>query len=318
MVALAGDFVPLRSKDGSRVIEAQPVDVVSVDPAVVKIDRKTGGPVNLPLASVSDADQAKLKDWMDAVAKDPHYQFRSRLAGKPSLAVLFVGNSYSFELAESVRLLARAEGQEIRTDQVVAGGWTLARHAASPATMEKIRTGKWDVVVLQEQSLVPAFPPGQRDETMLPPLAKLAAAAREAGAVPVLYQTWGRRDGDRENPDVFPNDTFDAMHARLVSGFTTAAKSTGNLAIVPAGTAWAAEMAAGRGKELFAKDGSHPSRRGLYLNACVFFTFLRDKPVKAGFGPAFSAGDLTGLEATAAKCALWSPPPLAAPSPVAR
>jgi hypothetical protein len=308
--------VPLASKDGSRVIEARPLDVVSSQPGVIKIDRKDGGPINLPVDSVGTADQARLRAWIDQVTADPHHQVTSRVAGNPAPTVLFVGNSYSFHLAETVRTLARAEGHPIETDQIVAGGWTLARHAASPATLGKIRGGKWDVVVLQEQSLVPAFPAGQRDNIMFPAVAKLAETARAAGALPVLYQTWGRRDGDRENAHVFPDDTFAAMHARLREGIRGAAQSTGSLAIVPVGDAWAAEMTAGRGRELFANDGSHPSRRGLYLNACVFYVFLRDLPVKSGLGKEFAGTDPLALEAAAAG-ALWQPPPLA-PTPAVR
>lgn len=190
----------------------------------------------------------------------------ARLRQSREPAVLFVGNSYSFRMPEVFQREAAAKGRRVRVDQCTEGAWTLERHAASEETLRKIREGRWDVVVIQEQSRIPSLPAGARDAMMLPGLKLLAGVVREAGAVPVLFQTWGYRDGD---PAV-PGDDFRAMTARLREGCRAAAEAAGGLAVVPVGDVWERGVAQGQAARLFEADGSHPSAFGDEVAARVF------------------------------------------------
>jgi hypothetical protein len=228
------------------------------------------------------------------------------MAAAKTPAVLFIGNSYSFQVPGVFRQIAASEGRAVLVEQVTAGGWTLGKHAASAKSLAAIRSRKWDVVVLQEQSLVPAFPAAQRDATMLPPLASLAREITVAGAIPALYQTWGRRDGDRDNAAVFPADTFGAMHARLAAGFAAARARVPALAAVPAGDAWAARVAADQGATLYQKDGSHPSPQGVFLAAAVFYSSFFNTPVKT---PPPDLADAPALAGLAFETGRLRPPP---------
>ena len=171
---------------------------------------------------------------------------RRRLAESKAPRILFVGNSYSFKVPGAFAALARKAGHPVEVEQVTKGGWTLKKHAAAKETLEKIRSGNWDVVVLQEQSQMPAFQRGQREKEMIPHAVALAAEARKAGAVPVFFLTWGRRDGDAKNAKTYPDDTFAKMQARLTTGYREAAAESGQALIVPVGPAWAGEVEAGR------------------------------------------------------------------------
>lgn len=186
-------------------------------------------------------------------------------AARPS--VLFIGNSYSFYVPKAFQKLATHKGRKIHVDQVTNGGWTLAQHAENPPTLEKIRSRRWDVVVIQEQSKIPSYPASRRDPLMFPPLRALVAEVRKQGALPVLYQTWGRRGG---NPE-FKGDTFEAMTKRLREGYRAAAADAGNLTIVPVGDVWEKEVAAGNAGKLYQKDHSHPTDEGNALTAGVFY-----------------------------------------------
>ena len=152
-------------------------------------------------------------------------------------------------------------------EQVTNGGWTLAQHAGNPPTLEKIRSRRWDVVVIQEQSRIPSYPASRRDPLMFPPLRKLVAEARKQGALPILYQTWGHRNGNAN----FKGDTFEAMTKRLREGYRAAAADAGNLTIVPVGDIWEKEVAAGNADKLYQKDHSHPTDEGNALTASVFY-----------------------------------------------
>jgi len=197
---------------------------------------------------------------------DPQSELRERIAQSARPAVLFVGNSYSFALPREFTRAAEARGKRVRTGHSTHGGWTLARHAAHEPTLRKIRAGTWDVVVFQEQSQIPARSRAVRDREMHPPLRELVAETRKAGAIPVLYQTWGRRHG---NPGTIGDD-FHAMTARLRTGYHEAAKAAGGVVVVPVGDAWEKAFSEGRADELFDKDGSHPAPGGNKLTARVF------------------------------------------------
>ena len=199
--------------------------------------------------------------------KDPHLALAERVRTSRRLAVLFIGNSYSFGVPKAFSKIAAEHGKSVRVGHSTFGGWTLARHAEYEPTLEKIRRGDWDVVVIQEHSEVPAMRPWRRNPKMFPPLRKLVMEARAQGAIPVLYQTWGRRDGDPK----LRGDSFQAMTGRLREGYRAAAQNAGNLVVVPVGDAWEREMLAGHGTQLFMPDGSHPTSEGNALTAKAFY-----------------------------------------------
>ena len=194
-------------------------------------------------------------------------ELAGRVRAKPELAVLFVGNSYSFGVPKAFSKLAAAKGKKVRVGHSTYGGWTLQKHAGNEATLRKIRSGRWDIVVIQEQSEIPAMQAGERAAAMFPPLRQLVREIRRHGAMPVLYQTWGRRDGDPKRR----NDDFHAMNARLRAGYQAAAEDAGELVVVPVCDVWEGEVSAGRGSGLFMDDGSHPTPRGNELTAETFF-----------------------------------------------
>src|SRR5664280_2803382 len=73
--------------------------------------------------------------------------------------ILFIGNSYTYvnDLPRVFTDLARSGGHRVQTGMSAQGGWTLADHVASTSTLDLLRSSKWDFVVLQEQSEIPAM-----------------------------------------------------------------------------------------------------------------------------------------------------------------
>ena len=204
---------------------------------------------------------------------DPRCELFKRVAECPEPSILFVGNSYSFGIPKAFYKLAAKHGKKLRVGHATYGGWTLQQHSENAPTLRKIREGPWDIVVLQEQSEIPALPPKKRDAAMFPPLRQLVALVRQQGAIPILYQTWGRRDGDKK----IRNDDFHAMNHRLRLGYQAASQNAGGLEIVPVGDAWETEISAGQGAALFVEDGSHPSPLGNQLTAQTFYETIFGK-----------------------------------------
>jgi len=186
---------------------------------------------------------------------------------KDELAILFIGNSYSFGVPAALKSLAESRGRKIRTGHSTYGGWSLAKHSRNPPTLKKMREGKWDIVVFQDYSMNPAMRERERHKIMDAGVQFFASEARALGCVPLLYQTWGRRDG---NP-LLPGDDFYKMNERVRNGYRAASRKAGGITTVAAGDAWEREYRAGRGKELFIEDGSHPSAFGNSVTAEEFF-----------------------------------------------
>jgi len=198
---------------------------------------------------------------------------RHKLGSSPQPSVLFVGNSFSQDVPPEFARIATERGRQVRTDKSTTGGWTLAQHAGCRGTLEKIRSGNWDVVILQEQSLMPARSHWVRRFQMRPALAKLASEVRAAGAVPLLMQTWGYRNGDPSQT----NDDFHKMTERLRQGTRTEAARV-KLDVVPVGDVWQNEVGQGRADELFDGDGYHPTRIGNQTTAQAVFDALFADP----------------------------------------
>ncbi len=206
-------------------------------------------------------------------ARDPRGELAARVRATPELAVLFVGNSYSFGVPRAFFQLATARGKKVRVGHSANSGWSLAVHAENTGTLRKIREGKWDLVVLQEHSEIPALPARKRAAAMFPPLRLLVTEVRQHGAIPLLYQTWGRRDGEKG----IWHDDFHAMNSRLRDGYQAASKNAGGVVVVPVGDAWESEISADHGGGLFMPDGSHPTASGNALTAEVFYEAIYGK-----------------------------------------
>ena len=78
----------------------------------------------------------------------------------------------------------------------------LSQHASNVAYHQWNTTnGNWDWVVLQDQSQIPGFPRSQAEWIASKDGAvEIAEVIEDNGGETVLMMTWGRRDGDSNNP----------------------------------------------------------------------------------------------------------------------
>jgi len=164
--------------------------------------------------------------------------------------------------------LSRSGGHVIQADMRAEGGWSLADHVESAATLTKIRSCQWDFVVLQEQSQIPASPEA-RTSMMYPSGRKLIQEITVNGSRPVLFLTWAHNGGWPENN--LPG--YDAMQGQINQGYLGLAGET-NAMIIPVGLAWSNAIRKYPDLTLWQNDGSHPSEQGTYFAACVFYAAL--------------------------------------------
>lgn len=148
------------------------------------------------------------------------------------------------------------------------GGWTFADHVKDPNTQATLKSAKWDFVVLQEQSEIPAFEQS-RTASMYPAARTLVAEVRDAQAAPVFFQTWGHLNGDPQYgiPD------YISMQNQLDAGYGQIARELA-APVAPVGDAWRLAWQQTPSLALWQSDSSHPTEQGTYLAACVFYAVI--------------------------------------------
>jgi hypothetical protein len=221
--------------------------------------------------------------------------------GQPVLHILFIGNSYTSvnDLPGTFTQLACSGGHAVEATSVVTGGWRLTDHAASSNTLDMIKQQKWDYVVLQEQSEVPAIA-DLRMGVMYPAARQLVAKIRERGAQPLFYLTWGHRDGLPYNG----MPTFAEMQNELTIGYTGIGLELG-VPLVPVGKAWQKELSQPKVLDLWQSDGSHPNEQGTYLAASVFYaSIFKQTPEGLGYLSSLSKESAQALQTIAAETVL--------------
>ncbi len=188
--------------------------------------------------------------------------------------VLFVGNSYTYfnNLPLMFKSFSEAGGKQVAVDYSAPGGYSLEMHLSNPETLDKINSGLWDYVVLQEQSQMPAID-FYRYNSMYPSARKLDSMINARGGETVFYMTWGRRYGGQQCINSYCSPVFTGfyhMQDSLSSAYTQISNKLGAIT-VPVGNAWRYSVSADSNIVLWDSDNSHPSLEGSYLAAAVFY-----------------------------------------------
>ena len=206
---------------------------------------------------------------------------RSVAADSPEpVRVLFVGNSYTAvnSLPGMLTTLAKAGNRPpLEVAQVTPGGCTLQRHWEKSGARERIQSGDWDYVVLQEQSMMPIVKPALMHEYAH----RLVGEINKRNAKTVFYLTWSREHTPETQEKL--NEAYRSIADEL------------NAEVAPVGPAWAAARKADEKVSLYKKDKSHPTPAGTYLAACVFYATI------FGESPEGLPGQVAGLEAEQAR-----------------
>ncbi|MCB9891533.1 MAG: hypothetical protein H6833_07790 [Planctomycetes bacterium] len=232
-------------------------------------------PVTIPWGRLSTESRLDAEAWLMPPGK----------GGCSGTKRLFaIGNSYTMPVVPLLQELAKAAHHELVIESHLAGGLTLRKHAASEALLESLsQSAHFDWVLIQEQSQIPSFPDAQLEKELLPYSDAIMARVRLVGARPVLYLTWGRKDGDVSNR---AGDTFLEMQERLQHGYARMA-SQGKAHTAAVGQVWQVVRERHPELELYAADGSHPSVLGVYLAGCTIHATLFGEDPGGTFRPTF-------------------------------
>ena len=199
------------------------------------------------------------------------------LSPKPTLRVLFIGDSFTYvnELPTVLASLASdvTSPVSVTVSEYAPGGATWEDQDSDAAVGPLIQQG-WDYVVLQDQSQQPWLYYGG----IKPALLSLDAKIKAAGAKTMLFMTWARKvqlgvtSSQRFEEDMAINNYYE-RHAAAVGA-----------EVSPVGRAWE-RVLRDPAMSLHSDDGVHPNEGGTYLAACVFYAALTHaSPVGLGSG----------------------------------
>ena len=218
--------------------------------------------------------------------------------------ILFIGNSYTYvnDLPGMFADLAASGKHPVETRTLAEGGWTLADHVNDKNTLPTIQSEKWDYVVLQEQSEIPAID-SSRVAGMYPAARSLVRMIEENGETPMFFLTWAHQGGDPQ----FGFNDYDSMQNQTVVGYLAIARELG-VPVAPAGYAWWTARKQYPDIALWQSDGSHPTVNGAYLAACVFYAAIfHESPEGLAFTAQIPKKTAQTLQSVAAKAVLDDP-----------
>jgi hypothetical protein len=228
------------------------------------------------------------------------------------LRILMIGNSYTSQTLGEIRgFLKSDQALDVELVAHCPGGRKLHQHLESPK-VEALLSGrvKWDVVILQEQSQLPALAMKKGGKSLEQFESGGVGLIRkilkeQPGARILLFETWARHpEPDRAGTLKWFDGKPGKMQEALTKGYRHLLVNPGkwdftkSVAIVPVGTAWLAwYQAVGYVNPfltLHKEDCSHPGKQGAYLTGAMFYEAITGKPATGSSYDGGIRGNLKG------------------------
>ncbi len=168
------------------------------------------------------------------------------------LRFLFIGNSLTFtnDLPGKVSSLLSLSGVPSEIESIALPNYGLQDHWRNSSTIDRIRDGDWDFVVLQQG---PSASEGR--PSLLEYSQRFGEIIRESGAAPGLFMVW-------------PSTQRSFDFASVSDSYSMAAEAAKGI-LFPGGDAWREAWSKDSSLKFYGGDGFHPSPLGTFLVALV-------------------------------------------------
>lgn len=220
-------------------------------------DTTVGSPAETTAEATEEITEAPVSTELD---KNEKYNF------------LFIGNSYTHynDMPEQIfAKILEAAGYKATVTRITKGGWYLIDSAKSTdevgAKVESaLKLRDYDYIVLQEQSTCPAATPAK----FYTGVRNLVEKVRADGATPILYGTWGRKEGH----SVLANNgwTNESMTWMISAAYEAIGAELG-VDVAYAGLAFYDVYTNNKNINIYDEDLTHPNATGSYLAAMTIF-----------------------------------------------
>jgi hypothetical protein len=218
--------------------------------------------------------------------------------GREDLKVLFIGNSLTYwnDMPLHLENLLETGGTPAYVVDVSRAGMPLANHLQITATRKAVSEQEWDIIVLQDASYEIAVP------ALREPVYDCFRTWRDfirvenPGAWIVVFLDYALDTDIQIGETVYSREQFQTL---LRTGYLAVADSL-DLSLAPVGWAWNRVMLERPDIELYDEDEVHPSLRGQYLQACVYYTTITGRsPEGLGYRASLPIGTVNYLQRVA-------------------
>ena len=200
--------------------------------------------------------------------------------------ILFIGNShtYTFNVPQTVKELAKVEGNTIVTSMEAPGGYSLKQHSVRKQTLDAINSQKWDFVVLQESGAWGAVHPHAFD-TVIYKYAKVLTDLiwlNSTETKVVWYMTHAYKHGVLTFNDYnwCMQDSlvcqYDGMQDRVRDNYMRLEELIES-EVAPSGIMWKIFMDAYSEIDLYKNDALHANALGSYIAAYTIYSIIFKK-----------------------------------------
>ena len=199
-----------------------------------------------------------------------------------TVKVLFVGNSFTryhktdvkYSVPNQLQELASLTGKKVMADCVTNGAAKLGYYAGMSAKYKtyyqqlvtKLMEKEWDYVVLQEQSVVPAFSADAEMGPAVASLQKLIGKLRPQAKL-LLYMTHAYEFAGNKNQAAIHTGE---LQKRVGAAYLHIGSEYG-IDVVPVGMQFQRARVFYSDQQFLSKDGKHPSELGYFVAACCFY-----------------------------------------------
>lgn len=202
--------------------------------------------------------------------------------------VLFIGDSTTSrnDIPGKFKRLAELGGHEVIVDSSTKDFTSLATHTFLPQTKEKLETGVWDVIILQENEAI-LLEPGSLRQYSIPMVQKYMDIADPMDGVILLYSSIGFREGLVDFEGFEHLDDYESTQDAVDTAYIEIGNEL-NLPIAPVGAVWRQVYDTQPTFDLWQADGLHVSPEGAYLAASVFYAAIyNESPIDLPFSDEF-------------------------------
>ena len=188
--------------------------------------------------------------------------------------ILFIGSSYFNynDLPSLFEGLAQSSGKEVFIDSVGRSGMYLSDHASNSGTASKINEMNWDYIILQGVGRLMAYPDYFTDHPVYPSLDTLHNKITENCETTkmIFSMPWAFEDGMTWYQNW--TDTYEYMQIKIFENMLEYSEI--DFIIAPVGWTWYRILEENDYPlhYLYMSDWNHPSLKGSFLMACVFYS----------------------------------------------
>ena len=191
-----------------------------------------------------------------------------------STNILFIGNSYTHynDMPVIFNELAVEKGYSVNVEMSAKSNHTCKMHCERDELFEKIKSKKWDYVIIQGFSRELCHSPEYLDTSFVPYFNRIidSVYSNYSCTNVLLYMTWGYNNGIHDNEEC---DNFIKMGDQIVKGYKYIADLY-SLPVVPVGMVWRSIHLSHPEYPLYNVDDMHPSETGSFLIATTFFSSI--------------------------------------------